>query len=442
MDMDNQLHNTFSSTSLYLEENIHNHTWKRNPALLPFVLYLGAWYINDLLSISLGSISITINQLVVIYGILHIIRLPYKMEGSPIFKKIAFFLFLYNISVLVSLAHSVFVFQYINLNVISVFMNSWWFFTVGRYLSLGLTSEDWKLIQKIFLVGTLVILMTGVAEYLYGDNLLETSYGTLSGQFWIRGLHIDKVDYASSAIAGVLLLWGISQSSRTPDRKIRNLLGLVILIFLIILSRSWTGYTGLIISLFLYFMSSKAKKVPFIISVVVFISIIAFLLPQSQFYEDLYSANDLKFSLQIEDINNNNFRYKVFVISNEYFLTTPLLGAGFGRSADVVKEIMNDPDAPLPHNALSTVMVEQGIVGLIPFLLLVFSIIGVWFSALKTKNLSPAIPNGIQVFLIGFAGLVFARFVLYYFYLSLSIYYIWAVLLIASQTNHRETENQ
>ncbi len=407
-----------------------------NPALFPLLLYLGAWYVNDLFSISVMGTFITLNQLAIVVGVLHVLRQPVSWKGTKTYYRIASWFIAYNAATVIAVLYSLLIYGGFNVNYFSIVANTIWFLTVGRYLSHGLTPREWKLVIRVLLIGTLVAVSAGILEYFKGSPLLNTPYGILPTTFWIRGLHTDKVDFGTSMIVGILIMFGLFQLSTNSFRKTISLPVIIGIGVFLFLSRSWTSYVGAVVAMLFVITARTARTrknnlALFLGSLFVIVGLV-FYLPQNPLFQQTEIANTLKFNTQIDQYETYNFRYQSVVASFQRFLEAPLLGGGFGRASEISKVILNDPKAPLPHTGFATLMIEQGLLGLIPFigLLLVLSrlIIKAWQGNIWSEN----VPIPMRILIVGLAGVLLVRFLVYFFYLTLSFYFSWAALLLAA----------
>ncbi|MBI5960534.1 MAG: O-antigen ligase family protein [Chloroflexi bacterium] len=235
---------------------------------------------------------------------------------------------------------------------------------------------------------------------------------------------------------GILIVFGHFQTAVTGDRKIFSMLLILGMGILLILSRSWTSYLGVGIALVFVVTArieqSRARNISLVAALLVVIGGLIFYLPQNPLYQQVETANVFKYKLQVEQYENYNYRYQSVEASYRYFLENPVFGGGFGRAADISRIILNNPEAPLPHTGFATLMIEQGLLGLIPFLGLLMMLAQLAVQAWKGRLWGENVPVPIRILIIGVGGFLLARYLSYFFYLTLSIYFSWAALMLAA----------
>src|SRR5688572_21220813 len=94
-----------------------------NPALWPLLAYLGVWYINDIFTLPIGGITITLNQIVIVLGIFYVLSAPRRLNGTSEYRRIAIWLIVYLLVTTLSVLHAFFVYNSFNANYISVMAN-------------------------------------------------------------------------------------------------------------------------------------------------------------------------------------------------------------------------------------------------------------------------------------------------------------------------------
>jgi len=250
-------------------------------------------------------------------------------------------------------------------------------------LSIGYLVEMYNTFSKRFLnlllwmvtfvtaLGVLILLFEPLYEFIerLRDSGVFTTSSILTG-LWFKGIDPFTGALRNTVLwitpFGILIL----MANVVNVRKMLKVFLLIFFIIGLILSATRNFFFGTLLALIVWALLTRNKK---LLIVLVFITIIAFLLPgmgllSRQFGRILYFPSDLD--------KLTSFRYELFKVYWSTFKQNPLFGVGVGAT-----EIGNSsPGSPEyfilqnlrygGHGFFLGTLYTQGVVGLMPFLLL------------------------------------------------------------------------
>jgi O-antigen ligase len=411
-----------------------------NPVFKPLLILFAASSFNDWWSISIGIPTPV--QLALLYGI-YTFGFKYKVNAVNHFKGLRLTILIYLFVIGLSTLYIYYMNSAFNLAFVTVLFNMIWIVLAMPYLSLGFKEED---IVKFFKLVTYIILFVtipfGLIELITHKSFMNVDYGLSSEIFYVRGLHIDKLEFAG------ILAWAIFIVVSFLDQRRKELsyiylFTLLFLSFLLIsVSYSSTAILGALSGVLLIVFRGSKKSLIMLPAIAVVLLVTYLLLSTTTLFNELLASYDLKYELNVNQSSERNFRIMSWEASIEQIFDSPIVGYGIGSSGKVVQEYFisnlnyftNDyldlSKEINTHNLLFNEMLDYGLVGTLPLFIALFIIYSYLFNSSSAgyKN-----NQGIVLLknvCIGLSVLLLLRFILYYHRYDQTLYVIWMVLMM------------
>lgn len=420
-----------------------------NPVFKPILALFFASSFNDWWAITIGIPTPV--QLALFYGIYTFV-FSYKITAPNLFLKIKGLMLFYLTVITVSTCSLIYFSGDLDITVFTILINMLWLITSLPFLSIGFTNEDILLFLKY--VSYIIFFITipfGMYEFITHKSFLNTNYGLSEGVFYVRGLHIDKIEYASMLSLGVFI--GVA----SLGKKIKEfpLVYIYMLIFLcvllIVISYSTTAIMGLVLGTALILLQGvrKGGGAIFLVGLVFFIAFE--IISTTDLFKNLLSSYDLKYELNVTQATERNYRYMSWDAAIRQIEENPIWGYGIGHSGKVVQaffikdlnyftnQYINLSKEVNTHNLFFNELLDYGIIGALPlFIILVFFYYYVFSGGFQEYSNEVDLLNKL---VLGLSVLLAFRFVLYYHRFDQSIYLLWASLLMGLRATKIMNQN-
>lgn len=404
-----------------------------NPALKPFIILFFAFSFSDALSTPiLGGIPITPVQIAILYGIFILKRKRnVSIIPTPIINIQWPILIYYSIIILSTLL--VWFDFGLNVSFLTIGFNLYWFLTMLPFLSKGINESDilkfLRLLQGIILF---VTVPSGLYELITHTHVLSTQYGLAENTFYLRGFHIDKLEFGSMLACGSFISLVNFIIEPGFKKKLFNMIVLFLTTFLITFSFSTTSILGMItgIALILLF---KSKRMLLLLPFLIAIGYIGKeLILETELYSDLSKAYELKYTLSVEQYEEKNFRYSAILTALEKFQDAPFFGYGVGRSGEIIMEKLIEEKPINSHNLIADELIEYGLIGFIPLIIFLVRLYRLLFIQIKKQLVFFIYYEAFFLLAFALGFFLIFRFMLYYHRFDQTFYFIWAAFVIAS----------
>jgi hypothetical protein len=407
------------------------------------LLYLFAWLINDPFSVvvdvpGIGPFPFTPTQFAVVCGMAIVLASRQRGVRTRFSQKAVLWLLLYFAAVLAGFIYAYVAYGVAATVLFSIGANTVWFLTIAPCLSKGVSSQDWNKVQRMLIFGGMLAVLTGLWEFHRGDFLISTgpimSKGTLPGHFWVRGLHVDRIDYATNIVMAMLVV--VPALARPHVRTLARATSLLltgVMLFLLVLSASWTGIVAGTAALLVgsALVVKGYSRVVLLLLLVATALMLVVVIPHLPNAGSLARSFETKYTRQVSDYETTNFRYLSIVASIRGFLSSPLMGIGLGRSGEYMRVALGLYKPIVPHTAITNVLLEQGLVGTVPFVGLIITLYSRLFRYLRGNSADPDEWLTYRVWIVGMGIFIAIRSISYFHYLDNSVYFLWAALLTA-----------
>jgi hypothetical protein len=340
-------------------------------AIFWLIIYFLASVVGDVLSFPLGPTSVTPNQLVVLVSIFSCIRYINTSIIEPVFKKLLLCLGCLVIFTAIYASVSMLINEIYKFTVISMALNYIWLVVVGGLLCRGLSKSQEYRIYKWFLIIGMIPIITGLIEFIRGDYLFQHSAMAKGmaqgGSFVVRGTHADRIDYVSDLVPCLFIAFAIIQQQYKGFNKIILFIYLMIGIFLVAVTGSFTGTVGLLSGLFFMLILNPRRCSNILLAAsftaLGFMFFTVFL--QSDMGKKQIDSWNLKYTRQVEQYETKNFRYWDTRLSIEEFIHNPIFGIGLNQHGFSLMKALKENRWRASHSILR-IPAEMGIFGIIP----------------------------------------------------------------------------
>lgn len=406
-------------------------TKRLNPVTYSLILLIVFQSVNDWFSINFGAPTPV--QLILVGSILFNLQHSFKRIAKT---KIEHFLIIYGLVVLVHTCLAD-----LDGGGISILINLTWLISSIPLLSAGFNANDWKYLKRtIFLTVTLITIPSGFYELYNHAHILQTKYGLVEAVFYIRGLHIDKLEFGTFLAIGIFLSFN-SLFISAEKLSLKSYLALLIIfcsaVVLILSSFSMTSIIGVGIGIISLLLVAK-RYVMLLLVTSVAVPILVFQIQKTDIYKEQQRAYELKYDQSVTNIDESNFRYLSFNVAIDAFFEKPIFGYGIGESGEVVRKRLKLSKNINPHNIIANELLDFGLIGMIPLVLILIKVFKA--SVLRIE------PNkGRQIgFLIemrnvltGLTFFMFTRLILYYHRFDQTFYLIWVALAVVIYSTYK-----
>lgn len=401
----------------------------KNKAFLSLSLLLIAQLINDWCAITIGFPTP-----VQIIMILSIILLPWKLNKSKDFCKIRNYIVYYLFFILLS-------FSLINYSrnslfqLLSIVINSIYLLRIiQNFKQKAICYSDLlNFFNTILLSIVFITIPSGIIELVTHKNILNFDKGLSDALFYIRGLHIDKIDFGTYLSLGSFVGLGMLFSNAINFYyKFLSFIVIVFSLLLVALSFSTTSIIGLGFGLLIIFILSPIKSTFQYVMISIFLIAIFSGLVKTDLAKMQIDAYELKYNLQVEHYKERNSRYMMLSKSVSLFSESPLWGHGFDRSAYLFQKVLKWYKPLNAHNFFANELINNGVLGFIPLFLLFFNFFYLSIKAVKDNKMYVNF-KFVNFSFIG-AGLscfILFRLMLYYHNFNNTIYIIWSAIVFS-----------
>lgn len=247
------------------------------------------------------------------------------------------------------------------------------FITILAYGQIVDTKKDNLKMIDAFLLGTVVIVIAMLFNFIQGDLYASARYSALG-----RG----PITNALLLCLGIPFAWYSLKNSKGKIRKNLILLYIISSVFCILITGSRTAFIGLLPVIFYFIMYMKTSLVRKIyIGMILGVSLIVVLyfIPDNTL-ERLFATG--------EALTEGNFtgREDIWGYGINIFMDNKLFGIGVMTYALAMEPLLGKTMAA--HNIFITVLVEQGLLGIIFLLLLLaYVLLKIWKLPEKEKRL-------------------------------------------------------
>jgi O-Antigen ligase len=397
----------------------------KNPGMLSMALLFMAFSFNDWYSLTFGFP--TPIQLAIVFGIYHNLRYKtsiHKGYDGTFLTWLAIFYFFIIIS------NTIFDWdKNPSLLFVSIGFNLLWLMSVLPLLSMGIEQEDWrKFCNLILLVVFIVTIPSGCIELITGKNVLDTQYGISSDIFYLRGLHIDKLEFGSIlSLAGFIAF--VDLVTKSPQTQYRTWkISIVVLVSLLLtFSFSTTSMLGFASGIFVILLYMNRKYLVYV-PVIALLSFMASQIVQNtSLFQSQQSSYQLKYKLNIEMYDEKNFRYLAIDAALDKIQESFIMGYGVGQSGAIIKKALGTEKEINTHNFFGNELLDYGLLGFIPITIFLYIVFKLSF---RVRPDQPTYIN--QMSLLNKATSVFLmfRFMLYYHRFDQAFYVIWVALVV------------
>ncbi len=286
--------------------------------------------------------------------------------------------------------------------------------------------KDQKTIKRMLLVFIIVatgLALFGIVQYFRGETLFPPEMGRfgafrLGKQRIVRVIGVFKNPnaFAYNYVLVIPLIVGIllTEKRRLYQGIIMGLLGLCTFCLFITFSRSAFLALWVSILIILYFIKGYQKVIAVASLLGVFVILYIF-------SPNILHILKYRMSPTVHDIGIEQ-RIELVKGGIDIFLTHPLIGAGIGNSPTILGRYTYDYRHG-PHNNLVAVLVETGLLGFIPFILIFIMFTKKILKAMcKTNNRSS------RIILVSILASIWGYFVNGLFHTSIGYGLWWMVL--------------
>lgn len=288
--------------------------------------------------------------------------------------------------------------------------------------------KDQETVKKIFLLFTIVasgLALFGIAQYFKGETLFHPEMGKFAAfdvgsQSVIRviGVFRNPNAFAYTYVLVIPLMVGILLTAKRRLYRwiIIGLLG--ICTFCLLLTYSRSAFLALLVSVFIFIISSSIKWRQKITAIMGFLGIFIML---HIFLPDIF--NVLRYRI-VFAAQSTGIQQRIELVKGgiDTFLTYPFIGGGTGNASIILGKYTHRFRCD-PHNNLTAVLIETGLLGFIPFVLIFVNFTKKVMNAIyKTSN------QNSRIILVSILASIWGYFVNGLFHTSINYALWWMVL--------------
>lgn len=395
-----------------------------NPGVLSITLLFIAFSFNDWWSIVIGLP--TPIQLIIIWGIYYHITFNIKNKENN-YKILTLLLLTYLMYILL---FSFFDFNNtINLTFITIAFNIIYLISLFPLLASGVSEKDYNKFTLIAqIVITIISCPPGLYEVITHSNFIDTKYGISEELFYLRGLHIDKLEFGSiMAFGGFISLITYLNSNLNRNRKKYSLILFFFTTFLLTFSYSTTSILGYAVGVFIIILKLSKKKLLYLPFLIVLIFLGKDMISATELFQEQQKSYELKYTLNVEAADEKNFRWIAIQKSLEAFSNNPIFGHGSETNGLILKELMHTSKSINSHNIFANELVNFGIIGFSPLLIYLISL---YFFSFKANNIDKLYVKELSLLVKSIGAFTFFRLMLYYHRFDQTFYIMWGALTI------------
>ena len=420
-----------------------------NKAFIPITLLFVAFLFNDWWSVQFGFP--TPIQVVILGTILFYWRNFFASVRVPIVRRVRQFIYLYVVYVWISTAIVYFEYGYFDQTSLTITFNLLFVQVLMPYLVKGFSEYEMKTITKIIFFGIIFITIpSGIYEYVTDQNILKTVYGLSPNVFYLRGLHIDKLEFGS-----VLAVGGFLALGQVPARKTWSLLFAFVFMLcslLILLTYSTTTIVGYVLGLLIMlpYFKKTIHRIPILVGM---IALVVVFVSNSRLFEQQLESYNVKYKLNVVYAAESNFRLRALEAGVEKFNESPIFGNGIGRSGIVIYDYFRSiPDMWFyprfdifenvnSHNIFINEILDFGIIGFLPLFLLLYFTYRLLFRKIPPVN-TDSYNYSFFLAVKAISVLTFCRFILYYhrFDQAFYVFFISFAIIIFGYMRNKSLE--
>lgn len=411
-----------------------------NPVLWLFFMYYLASMVNDAVPFWIGLRGLfTPRQVTILFGIFIMVFIRKSSRNRVFLNSISCLLIFY----LVCAASYLVSFLCNNAShdglmlLIKTGGNIIWLFLVGRSFADGLSRRDTRtMVGGILLLG-LIPILSGLYELYIGDNILrgEWTEKGLGSFFHIRGLYIDKINYATGLAPSLLLAFFLLiVGGLKKHYYLLPYLGAgLICIFRSYSTTGILGIAGGMILVTFFYISSRIREIVLATTVA---SLILFLIGINTVYGQFFVKQYIDKYERLSNLDSNA-RYVSGAICVREFVHSPFWGLGFGNHIRLINKELSGWSGGGNAHSIVSIPADLGLLGAVPLFLFWLILYATTFRSLRRSRRQSLFED--DVYLLGLsAGLsvfVFARLLFYFHSLADEAFIIWPVIFYIANGN-------
>ncbi len=227
-------------------------------------------------------------------------------------------------------------------------------------------------ILSSFSISVIIVAVLGISSWYIGWPRWESVATFRTPDLVIarlQGPSSNPNSFAYFFILGLPIIIALVLISTKPIRKYFWLLGMCLSLIALILTFSRGAYIGVFCSICLIMIFNiKNRKIK---NLAMLMLIFSLLLPRSLF--NLISVRIRTIGMLSGDIA----RTEQLQGALKAFIKSPIWGAGLGKAEEVILFYIPTALAPYPHSNILMTMVQMGIIGLVPLLIILYKMIAV-----------------------------------------------------------------
>lgn len=277
----------------------------------------------------------------------------------------------------------------------------------------------------------IVTIPSGLFELITHQNILRTEYGLADTLFYLRGFHIDKLEFGCYLIVGAFIsILRIGTMTVLSYKGLLNLLIIICSVTLLAFSYSSTSILGFILGgTVISFALLRHRRVAFSIFLFLSIGIVALLVDRSDLFSEQKELYKLKYSLNVQRYSEKNYRWLSFWAAFDQFQRAPLFGYGIGRSAIELRRALDFKQAVNAHNLFANELVDFGIVGFLPLFIFLVKVYRINWRCYARCRYLPSLDQSFVILTTALGLFLLARLILYYHRFDQSFYVIWIAMV-------------
>jgi O-antigen ligase len=304
------------------------------------------------------------------------------------------------------------------------------------------SEEKLEYLSKLIIYGSLIICLFAFWQYFADLASVSTKWTILRDHYTkeifgfprVMGTFLEPLLFANFLILPTFLLWSLWLKEKFNNAFFVTALSIFLIIVFITISRG--AYLAFAVGLLFFAILLKKdffKIKKLLISLLVIIISCSIGWAMIRFGGGSFGAG--KFVEQTSDLTkkpedqgfSTQHRLMTFRIAKQAFSENPLFGIGPGNygkyySDRIEPEILKNQSQTVANEYIE-ILAENGIFGLIPFAIFVFSLI--YFGIKKIKE-----QNNFRFLAVGLLSIIIALLIQYNFFSSIYVIYIWFVFAL------------